>query len=98
MGHFSRTSDTAPSDEATQNEECKYHEVEQLVFEEKLVSRDMASGRHVSSLRSRRYEKPGTDVDSTDDEPASPLRERSSSNSSTRIYKSCGRKLIRSLD
>lgn len=95
MGHFSRTSDTAPSDEAIQNE-CKYYEVDQVVFEEKLVPRDTASGRHVSSSRSRRHEKPGTDVDSTDDEPARPLRERSSSHSPTRRYKSCGRKLSRS--
>ena len=82
MGPFSTTSDTEPSDEAIQNE--------------KLVPRDTASGRHVSSLRSRRYEKPETDGDSNDDEPARPLRERSSSNSPTRRYKSCGRKLIRS--
>ena len=39
LGHFSRTSNTAPSDEAIQNEECKYYEVDQVVFEEKLVAR-----------------------------------------------------------
>ena len=76
MGHFSRTFDTAPSDEAIQNE-CKYYEVDQVLFEEKLVPRDTASGRHVSSSRSRGHEEPGTDVDNTDDKPARPLREPS---------------------
>ena len=57
MGHSSITYNTAPSDEAIQNE-CKYYEVDQVVFEEKLVPRDTASGRHVSSSRSRRHEKP----------------------------------------
>jgi hypothetical protein len=42
MGHFSRTSDTAPSDEATQNEECKHlhpHLPFQLLQEEQAVSK-----------------------------------------------------------
>ena len=78
MGHFSRTSDTAPSDEAIQNE-CKYYEVDQVVFEENLVPRDMESGRHMSSSRSRGHEEPGTDIDSADDDPPRHHRERSSS-------------------
>ena len=45
MGTFSRTPDNEPSDEAIQNEECKYYEVDQVVFEEKLVSRDTELGR-----------------------------------------------------
>ena len=40
MGPFSITSETEPSDEAIQNEECKYLEVDRRVFEEKLVARD----------------------------------------------------------
>ena len=65
MGHFNRTSNTAPSDEAIQNPECKYYEVDQVVFEVKLVPRSTESGRHVSSSRSMRHGEPGPENDST---------------------------------
>jgi hypothetical protein len=44
MGPFSRTFDTEPFDEAIQNEKCKYYEVDQGVFVEKLAPRDTESG------------------------------------------------------
>ena len=70
MGHSSIIFNTAPSDEAFQNEACKYYEVDQMVFEEKLVPRGNESGRHLPSSESKRHEEPGTEViDSTDDEP-----------------------------
>ena len=56
MRPISRTSETEPSDDSNQNEECKYLEVDSRVFEEKLVARDSASGRHKSSSKSRGLE------------------------------------------
>ena len=96
MGPFSRTSDTEPYDEAIQNEVCKYYEVDQGVFEEKLVASDTESGRHMSSSRSRGHEEPGTVLDSADDEPQSQHRERSSSRGPSRSHKPRGRRLSRS--
>ena len=66
IDHFSRTSDTAPYDEAIQNEECKYYEVGQVVFDVKLVPRGTESRRHMSSSRSKRHEERGTEIESTD--------------------------------
>ena len=79
MGHSSITFNTATSDEVVHNEECKYYEVDQVVFEEKLVPRGTESRRHMSSPRSKGHEEPWTEIDSTDDEPETLLRERSSS-------------------
>ena len=46
MGQSTKISNIAPSDEAIQNEGCKYYEVDQVVFAEKLVPRAKESGRH----------------------------------------------------
>ena len=58
MGHSSIISNTAPSDKAFQNEACKYYEVDQMLFEEKLVARGKKSGRHMPSSESQRHEDP----------------------------------------
>jgi hypothetical protein len=97
MGCSSIISNTAPSDGAFQNEACKYYEVDQTVFEEKLVPRGKESGRHLLSSESQRPEEPGTElIDSTDDEPEEVPRERSSSHSLSKKHQSHVRKLSRS--
>ena len=62
MGHSSIISNTAPSDGLFQNEACKYYEVDQTVFEEKLVPRGKESGRHLLSLEFQRPEEPRTEL------------------------------------
>ena len=73
------TNAAAPADGPFQNAACKYHEVDQTVFQEKLELRGKELGRHLPSSESQRPEEPGTEViDSADDEPEEVPRERSS--------------------
>ena len=86
------TNAAAPADGLFQNAACKYYEVDQTVFEEKLELRGKESGRHLPSSESQRPEV----IDSADDEPEEVPRERSSSPSPATQQQSRGCKLSRS--
>ena len=56
MGLSSIISNTAPADGLFQNAVCKYYEVDQTLFEEKVTPRGKELGRHLLSSESQRPE------------------------------------------